>query len=318
MQNKTNKKKVLVVGDLMLDESIFGSASRLTPEGPVPVILKEKTEATLGGAGFVARILADLGIDVTLVGVIGMDNASSIVMGCCKEDGINSSQIMHADNFKTSRKTRIYASGHLVARLDEEDRFIMTDACRESLLKSLSKLLKDQDYKVCIISDYDKGFCDDDFIKKLITICNENNIATLVDPKTKDVNKFSGAHLIKPNDNEAAKILDISMNELPCPEDVVKKISQLLNIPNILYTRGSKGMVLFSDNQMLNIKAIQQEVFNVVGAGDTVIAGLCAGLINDLSIKESSLLANDLAGEMVSKLSRKIKPSNSIKNKLSI
>jgi len=317
MQSKRNKNKALVVGDLMLDESIFGSANRLTPEGPVPVILKEKTEATLGGAGFVARILADLGIDVTLVGVIGKDDASSMVMECCREDGINSSQIIHAENFKTSRKTRIYASGHLVARLDEEDSFNMTDSCREACLKSLSDLINDQDYKVCIISDYDKGFCDNNFVKKLITICNENNIITLVDPKTRDINKFLGAYLIKPNDNEAAKILDIPMTELPRPEDVVKKISQLLNIPNILYTRGSKGMILYTDNKIFNIKAIQQDVFNVVGAGDTVLAGLCAGLINGLSIKESSLIANDLAGEMVSKLSRKIKPSDIIKYKLS-
>ena len=317
MKSNINNRKVLVVGDLMLDESIFGSASRLTPEGPVPVILKSKTETTLGGAGFVARVLADLNIDVTLVGIIGEDSTSRKVLDCCNKDNINSSLIINHKSYKTTNKTRIYASGHLVARLDIEEKFAMSKETREICYTSIVNLLKEKDFKVCIISDYDKGFCDDSFIKSLIKLCNKNNVITLIDPKTSDVEKFHGADLIKPNDNEAAKILGVSTENLPSSDSVVKDISKQLDIPNILLTRGAQGMVLYSNKKITNIKAVQQDVFNVVGAGDTVLAGLSAGLINGLSMKESSLIANDLAAEMISKLSRKIKPSNLIKEKLS-
>ena len=317
MNKDTAKNKALVVGDLMLDESIFGTASRLTPEGPVPVILKNKTEFTLGGAGFVAKVLSDLDINVTLCGVVGDDETSDVLRSCCIEGMINTSEILSINGLKTSKKTRVYASGHLVARLDDESEYEMTDATRKKCLESIESVLKNQEYKVCIISDYNKGFCDDKFIRRLIELCIKYEVISLVDPKTEDVNKFIGADLIKPNNFEAAKILGTSHEHLPLPEEVVKQISSLLEISNVLYTRGSKGMVLLSGNKIKQIDAIQQEVFNVVGAGDTVLAGLCAGLINGHDIEESSLIANDLAGEMVSKLSRKIKPSNSIKEKLS-
>ncbi len=317
MNKDTAKNKALVVGDLMLDESIFGVASRLTPEGPVPVILKNNTEFTLGGAGFVAKVLSDLDINVTLCGVVGDDETSDILRSCCKEGKINSSEILNINGFKTSKKTRVYASGHLVARLDDETEYEMNDATRKKCLESIEGVLENQEYKVCIISDYNKGFCDDGFIRRLIKLCSKYEVITLVDPKTEDVNKFIGADLIKPNNFEAAKILGVSKEHLPLPEEVVKQISSLLEISNVLYTRGSKGMILLSGSKIKQIEAIQQEVFNVVGAGDTVLAGLCAGLINGHDIEKSSLIANDLAGEMVSKLSRKIKPSNSIKEKLS-
>ena len=317
MNKDSLKNKALVVGDLMLDESIFGSASRLTPEGPVPVILKSKTEFTLGGAGFVAKVLSDLEINVTLCGVVGDDLTSEILMSCCNENKINSSEILKITGFKTSKKTRVYASGHLVARVDDESAYVMEDATRTKCLESLESLMKSQQYKTCIISDYNKGFCDDEFIKSLVKLCHKYEVISLVDPKTEDVNKFIGADLIKPNDYEAAKILGVSNENLPLPDEVVRQISSLLKISNVLFTRGSKGMVLLSNSKITKINAIQQEVFNVVGAGDTVLAGLCAGIINGLDIKESSLIANDLAGEMVSKLSRKIKPSNPIKEKLS-
>lgn len=318
MKNKFNKSKALVVGDLMLDESIFGSANRLTPEGPIPVILRTKTETTLGGAGFVAKVLANLDIDVTLFGVVGDDEAAEILINCCNSEKINSSEILNQKGYTTTKKTRIYASGHLVARLDDEEMYVLNRKIREKCLKSISNLFKEKDFKVCIISDYDKGFCDESFIKSLIKLCNANNIITLVDPKTKDVNKFKGASLIKPNSREASKIIGVSLDDLPKPEYVVESISKSLDISNVLYTRGSKGMILYSEGSLIDIKAVKQEVFNVVGAGDTVIAGLCAGLINGLSIKESSLLANDLAGEIVSKLSRKIKPSTGVRKKLGI
>ena len=317
MNKDTAKNKALVVGDLMLDESIFGVASRLTPEGPVPVILKNNTEFTLGGAGFVAKVLSDLDINVTLCGVVGDDETSDILRSCCKEGKINSSEILNINGFKTSKKTRVYASGHLVARLDDETEYEMNDATRKKCLESIEGVLENQEYKVCIISDYNKGFCDDGFIRRLIKLCSKYEVITLVDPKTEDVNKFIGADLIKPNNFEASKILGVSKEHLPLPEEVVKQISSLLEISNVLYTRGSKGMILLSGSKIKQIEAIQQEVFNVVGAGDTVLAGLCAGLINGHDIEKSSLIANDLAGEMVSKLSRKIKPSNSIKEKLS-
>ena len=127
MNYKNNNLRALVVGDLMLDESIFGEANRLTPEGPVPVILKSKTEMTLGGAGFVARILANLGINVAMASVIGKDDVSKHIIECCNEDGIDSSQIIHSKECKTIKKTRIYASGHLVARIDDEEKFHMTE-----------------------------------------------------------------------------------------------------------------------------------------------------------------------------------------------
>ena len=136
MNKDTAKNKALVVGDLMLDESIFGTASRLTPEGPVPVILKNKTEFTLGGAGFVAKVLSDLDINVTLCGVVGDDETSDVLRSCCNEGMINTSEILSINGLKTSKKTRVYASGHLVARLDDESEYEMTDATRKKCLES--------------------------------------------------------------------------------------------------------------------------------------------------------------------------------------
>ncbi|MFQ3354320.1 MAG: rfaE bifunctional protein kinase chain/domain [Paracoccaceae bacterium] len=316
MKNQNIRPKALVVGDVMLDHSIFGSATRLTPEGPVPVIVKNRVEDSLGGAGFVSKVLSDLDIEVTLASVLGVDDSSATIMDCCKFDGIDSSQILMDQSLVTSKKTRIYASGHLVARLDDEDKYEMTSSVKDQLLNSLTSLFKHQDFKVCIISDYNKGFCNEYFIAELIKICKTNNIITLVDPKTEDVEKFRGCDLIKPNDNEAAKILGVTIDALPDPKIVVETISRTLDIPNVLYTRGSQGMVLFTQNEIVNIDAIKQEVFNVVGAGDSVLAGLAAGICIGLSIKNASFFANDLAGELVSRLSRKVSLSDSIKSRL--
>jgi len=316
MKNQNIRTKALVVGDVMLDHSIFGSATRLTPEGPVPVIVKNRVEDSLGGAGFVSKVLSDLDIEVTLASVLGVDDSSATILDYCKLYGIDSSQILMDQSLVTSKKTRIYASGHLVARLDNEDRYEMTSSVKDQLLNSLTSLFKHQDFKVCIISDYNKGFCNEYFIVELIKICKTNNIITLVDPKTEDVEKFRGCDLIKPNDNEAAKILGVTRDALPDPKIVVETISRTLDIPNVLYTRGSQGMVLFTQNEIVNIDAIKQEVFNVVGAGDSVLAGLAAGILNGLSIKKASYFANDLAGEMVSRLSRKVSLSDFIKSRL--
>ena len=159
MKNQNIRTKALVVGDVMLDHSIFGSATRLTPEGPVPVIVKNRVEDSLGGAGFVSKVLSDLDIEVTLVSVLGVDDSSATIMDCCKFHVIDSSQILMDQSLVTSKKTRIYASGHLVTRLDDEDKYEMTSSVKDQLLNSLTSLFKHQDFKVCIISDYNKGFC---------------------------------------------------------------------------------------------------------------------------------------------------------------
>mgnify|MGYP003706761587 CR=1 FL=1 len=316
MKNKKIRLKALVVGDVMLDHSIFGTATRLTPEGPVAVIVKNRVEDSLGGAGFVSKVLSDLDIEVTLASVLGVDDTSATIMDCCKAEGIDSSQILKEENLVTSKKTRIYASGYLVTRLDDEDKYEMTSSVKDQFLNSLTLLFKHQDFKVCIISDYNKGFCNEHFIVELIKICKTNNIITLVDPKTENVEKFRGCDLIKPNTNEAAKILGVTRDALPDPKIVVEMISRTLDIPNVLYTQGSKGMVLLTQNEIVNIDSIKQEVFNVVGAGDSALAGIAAGILSGLSIKDASFFANDLAGELVTRLSRKVCFSHSIKNKL--
>ena len=285
---------VLVVGDVMLDTYWFGDVSRISPEAPVPIAKINSTENRPGGAANVARNIANLGVNVTLLSVIGNDSAGKDLQKLLSSYNINN--ILKVDNsITTIIKLRILAKNQQLLRADFEK-----SPSHEILLEvmdSYSRLVQDHD--IIVLSDYGKGGLL--HIEKMITIAKKYNKMILIDPKGNDFEKYKNANILTPNKNELLNIIG------PCKDenDLILKskfLKNKLNIDNILLTRSEEGMTLFEDNQIYSFPTLAREVYDVSGAGDTVIATLAAMLANQIDLQSSVILANVAAGIVIAKV----------------
>lgn len=301
LSDTVKRKNVLVFGDLMLDVYYKGIVERISPEAPVPILLKKKEHYVLGGAANVAANLIAATQSVNIMSIIGNDSNADVIMKLLKSIGVDCSLVFKSENRCTTTKTRLMGQDNQqIVRLDQEDTFPISNNEEEQLLIALEKCIKN--YDIIIISDYLKGVVTEYMCQKIINISKSAGKKVLIDVKDKNLNKYRGAYLLKPNQKE--------LNVLTgCPVDTKKQIieaSQKLcidcNCEYVLTTCGSKGMILAKKDEYKVIDSIAKSVFDVSGAGDTVISYLATCLANDIDIVSAITIANDAAGIKVSKV----------------
>ncbi|MCW8922102.1 MAG: bifunctional D-glycero-beta-D-manno-heptose-7-phosphate kinase/D-glycero-beta-D-manno-heptose 1-phosphate adenylyltransferase HldE [Gammaproteobacteria bacterium] len=288
------KAKVLVVGDLMLDRYWHGPTSRISPEAPVPVVHVNEIEERPGGAGNVALNIAILGAKSTVLGLTGNDDAARALEKILQASGVNTRFIKLEDN-PTITKLRVMSRHQQLIRLDFEDGFIGQDL---SVMEAeFIRLLDEHDVVVC--SDYGKGSLRN--IQTLIALCREKNIPVLIDPKGNDFGKYAGASLITPNLSEFEEVAGHCTDE----DDLVAKAEKICDenqLAALLVTRSEHGMSLIESNRTVtHLPTRARDVYDVTGAGDTVISTLAAALAVGQDLPQSTALANFAAGLVVAK-----------------
>jgi len=285
---------VLVVGDLMLDRYWHGGTSRISPEAPVPVVHVNQNEERAGGACNVALNIATLGAKCTVMGLCGDDEAAATLETLLEDVGVNPQFIRMPEN-ATVTKLRVMSRHQQLMRLDFEDGFIGQDL--SMLEQAFEAQIKDHNIVVC--SDYGKGSLRN--VKRLIELCNENNVPVLVDPKGTDFEKYAGASLITPNLPEFEAVVGTCETE----DDMVEKANELsrqFDIEALLVTRSEHGMSLMQQGyDPVHIPTQAREVFDVTGAGDTVISTLAASLGAGVTLERAMVLSNLAAGVVVAK-----------------
>ena len=318
LKNKAQKiteSKVLVIGDLMLDRFTYGDVIRISPEAPVPVLHVTHEENYLGGAGNVARNISALigknsNDNMFLIGVIGKDKLADIITESMNYSNISTSGIVIDDSRYTITKTRIVAGTQQIVRIDEED----TKPFSNIIMKKIEKVFLDNidDYNVVIISDYNKGVVTKPLARKIIDTCNKKNKLVLVDPAIKHFSFYKRATLMTPNLKEATEGMDSKFPFYEFDKNAINilgnSIIKKLNLSKLMITLGANGMALFDKDIKLKdkkspyiIPTKAKSVFDVSGAGDTVISVLAMCLSVGISFKESSEIANAAAGVVVGK-----------------
>jgi D-beta-D-heptose 7-phosphate kinase/D-beta-D-heptose 1-phosphate adenosyltransferase len=286
--------RVVVAGDIMLDRYLFGATGRISPEAPVPVVHVQETDDRAGGAANVAVNLAALGVSTSLIGVVGKDAAAQTLAGILEGCGIGC-EFAVADDRPTITKTRVQSRGQQLIRLDEEKAAAMPgDAVASTLAATL------QGAGAVILSDYGKGALSD--VQTMIAACRAAGTPVLVDPKGTDFGKYRGASLLTPNQGEFEAVAGRAASD----EDLVVRARAMideLELDALLVTRSEKGMLLVeSEGEPLFLSTQAREVYDVTGAGDTVIATLAAALASGQGLAAAAALANLAAGLVVRKI----------------
>lgn len=288
-------KRVVVLGDLMLDKYIWGSVSRISPEAPVPVVEVKKESLCLGGAGNVNQNLAKLGAFPILIGLIGEDSEGKWI-----RDNIPADQGLIIDqNRPTTVKTRIIAHHQQVVRVDFEKKQSVKPEIEKKILEFLDK----ENYEGLIISDYNKGLLTPSLMKKVLAFTEARKIPVFVDPKVNNFFTFSPVTLLTPNHCEAEQIVHHDCRTDTQVEKAGKKILSHINTRYLILKRGEKGMTVFEKGtKPIHIPTQAKEVYDVTGAGDTVIAVASLALLAGSNIREAAFLANAAAGVVVAKI----------------
>lgn len=296
---KLSSSTIVVVGDLMLDRFVWGEVSRISPEAPVPVVEVNRETSLLGGAANVAHNIISMGGRCILAGLTGNDTAGKNIKSLADQAGIETDAVI-TDNFQTTVKTRLIARGQQIARVDRED--IRNDAVAPD---SFFSQLKDAIYiaDAIIVSDYNKGVITSHVMELLIKASEEKGIMILVDPKPSNSSVYNHVSLITPNRKEASALSGINISDIPSASTAASVISERFDIENILVTMGKDGMILWRrGKEPFTIPTTAMDVFDVTGAGDTVIALMGMGVASGVSMKDSAMLANIAAGIVVGKV----------------
>lgn len=292
---------VLVVGDVMLDHYIYGTIDRISPEAPVEIVTWRRQEYGLGGAANVANNLAQLGCRVFLAGVVGSDAAAEELLKIARNLGIDTTGVISDADRPTTLKTRVIAQGQQIIRIDRESHSEINDELTSILLDHVRKRIPLVDG--VILSDYAKGVLRPDLCSSVINAANGNHKRALVDPKGRDFSKYRGAFILTPNKNELAEASHMSVNSEAEIHKAVDSLFRVLECQAILVTRAQEGMSLFQEaSETVRIQTDVRDVFDVTGAGDTVISMLGRILFAGGDPLAAAQLANIAAGVKVAKL----------------
>ncbi|WP_429931670.1 D-glycero-beta-D-manno-heptose-7-phosphate kinase [Agrobacterium vitis] len=296
-------RKVLVVGDVMLDRFVYGNVERVSPEAPVPVLHFKSQMEMLGGAANVARNVVSLGGQSVLIGVVGDDEAGRAICGeLATRDGVET-HIVKSSKIPTTVKTRFVANGQQIMRLDVEVRLQHDLEIEDMICASVAKQLEDAE--IVVLSDYAKGTLSEGTVKRLISMVKKTGKLVVVDPKVSDVSRYSGASVITPNALEAAAISGVQCSTDESAERAARLIMEKTDVSAVLLTRSAQGMTVFASDVgeyiTTHIPTTASEVFDVSGAGDTVVAALALALSAGESVVASARIANLAAGVSVSK-----------------
>ena len=293
------KPNILVIGDLMIDHYLWGSCDRISPEAPVQVVNVKKESSVLGGAGNVINNLVTLGSVVDVISVIGNDSVANELKSLLEKIDVPTSNLVVENNRKTSKKSRLIASQQQVLRYDMESIDDINENSHKQIIQTLEKNI--DKYSSIILSDYGKGVLTTNLTKEIIKIANKNSIKVLVDPKGKDYSKYKGSYTLTPNKKEAMEATNIDIKDESSLIEALKSLKTQCELEVSLITLSEQGIAIFDDE--LTIKpTVAREVYDVTGAGDTVIASIAFALGNNLDIKDAIYFANLAAGVVVGKI----------------
>jgi len=296
-----NDRRILVIGDLMLDEYVWGDVGRISPEAPVQVVSVEREAFTLGGAGNVVNNLTALGASVSVAGVIGDGEDGRTMMDRFAALGADASAVIRETGRRTTRKTRVIAANQHVVRIDRETVKPVAAKTHDRMETRIRDIISSAD--IVLISDYDKGLLTPPFLARIVRSARERGKRVLCDPKGRDFSKYRGADLITPNRKEAALAAGIDIRNEASLQRAADAIMGAADLPHLLITQGKEGMTLFGrDRPPLRIPAEARQVFDVSGAGDTVLSIVGLSLAAGASLERAARLANAAAGIVVGKV----------------
>lgn len=301
-----DKTRILVIGDVIIDQFIWGTVNRISPEAPVPVVNVNREEFLLGGSANVLKNVYSLGGQGALCGVIGSDLMGEQLCSLVQDLPASLDGLVKGER-PTTVKTRVIAQGQQIVRFDREETGVPGKETLAALIAYLEKHLKDFD--AVIISDYSKGVVNESFmirlhqLRRAIITQGERSLPLIVDPKPANIHRFVGATVITPNNLEASKMSGMEIHDEQQLLAASRYIRDEIDCEAVLITRGESGMALLQDNdELVTIPTMAKEVYDVTGAGDTVVATLALGLAAGCSMKDAAVLANYAAGIVVGKV----------------
>jgi D-beta-D-heptose 7-phosphate kinase/D-beta-D-heptose 1-phosphate adenosyltransferase len=296
-----SKKIILVIGDVMLDRYLIGSVNRISPEAPVPVVLLKGSEDRAGGAANVAANLSGLGLCTQIIGCIGDDATGVTLKQIIADSGVDTELVMRSTQRPTISKTRVMSGNQQIVRIDDESTLAFTLEENQQLLNHVANALSQKPAMV-ILSDYAKGLLSDASCQAIIQQCKQLGIPVIADPKGRDYSKYQGANALTPNKKETAEACGVAMHETDALLQAAKQLKEQLGLDFLAVTRGEEGISFIDAQQIEHIPATAKKVFDVSGAGDTVIATLAAGMVHGLTPHDALQLANIAAAIVVGKV----------------
>ncbi|MFC1770245.1 D-glycero-beta-D-manno-heptose-7-phosphate kinase [Candidatus Margulisiibacteriota bacterium] len=299
--NECQGKKILVIGDIMLDEYHWCTVKRISPEAPVPVCKVRKTTLVPGGAGNVAKNISSLKNIAYLIGVIGNDSSGQKLLDVLAASAINTDYVVQEEDRATTLKSRIVAHQQHVVRVDREEVSNINRKTANKIYKNVIECLSQVD--ILLISDYLKGLLPAGFLQKIIKTAKENRVHVIIDPKGRDYKKYKGAYVLTPNLHEFETVIKKQdLNEKEILTEGLKLIKRL-QLHALVLTRSEKGVSIITEaGKKIDVPTKAREVYDITGAGDTFISVLTISLAAGWSIEKASFLANYAAGIVVGKI----------------
>jgi rfaE bifunctional protein kinase chain/domain len=303
LTRRLRERFVVVLGDVMLDEFVWGEVTRISPEAPVPVVDIQRESVHLGGAANVVANLLALGARAAVVGVVGNDRAGENLRRELQNAGAAQADetLVIDESRPTTIKTRIIAHNQLVVRADRERRTHVAAETEDRIIQALKNLLADA--HAFVVSDYDKGAVTTRILAEVLPFARERGIPVLIDPKIRNFDAYRPATLVTPNHHEALRLTNMEADTNEGLEQAARMIQARLGCDAVLITRGERGMMLLESNGApVQVETVAREVYDVTGAGDTVIATLACALSAGATMLDAATLANHAAGIVVGKV----------------
>ncbi len=298
-------QKILVVGDVGLDEYLTGTVHRISPEAPVPVLEVQTREFRVGLAANVAQNVSSLGGQGLLVGVVGVDPSATDLGALMKQNGVSDQHLVADKARPTTRKVRVMSGQHHIVRVDFEERKFLSADIERAVFDKFSALLPSS--TGVILQDYGKGVFSEALCQRLIAAAKKASKRVVVDPhRTTPVRYYRDADLIKPNRDEAFILSGLNLDDLRVSKNSVTEVAHAIQkqtgAPNVIITQGKDGVVFFSGDSATVIPTESQQVYDVTGAGDTYVAAFCLAWFGGLSPEVAAVMANSAAGIVVGKI----------------
>ena len=291
--NKFNGTKILAIGDLMLDQYLSGTVTRISPEAPVPVVDVEKEVCELGGAANAVSNIKSLGGNVEAVGIVGTDDAGRILLDLLKEKGIDTKGIILSEDRPTTVKTRVIGNGNQIVRIDKETKKTIDKETTKQILKYIEKQIKDID--AILISDYDKGFITQYLLNKLIPLAKSCDIPVIVNSKVENLTFYKNITVIIADLFDASQAVGIK----PIHETSIRNIGQWilthLDCKGVLIIRGKKGISIFEDGNVQHLSSNTKEISDITGVGDAITGAMALALANESDMQTAATIANAAA-----------------------
>lgn len=298
--NNFRKKSILIIGDIILDRFVYGKVNRISPEAPVPIVEVVSETNTLGGAGNVANNITSLGGKVSIITVIGKDNAGKTILNLLNQNAINPEGVFE-DKRPTTLKTRVIAHNQQVVRFDRESKEPLTGSLKDKLIEYIKDAVPKHD--AVIISDYQKGVISAKLVQVVVDSAKPKGIFVAVDPKVKHFHFYKNVSIITPNLQEASQGSGVEITDQASLYKSAQTIMQKLNCQSLLITRSEQGMSLFERQGkkivQTDIPTFAKKVFDVTGAGDTAIAVFTLAHVSGATLHSSAIIANHAAGIVV-------------------